>query len=126
MENTTFKILRSDVESLTFDAMLAANGCGSLTRTEVSTLQINVGKPCNQACHHCHVDAGPKRTEIMSSETADDVLAAIDRLRPAVVDITGGAPELNPNFERLVSGARRSGCHVIDRCNLTVLFVPAK
>jgi radical SAM/Cys-rich protein len=89
-------------------------------------LQINLGKLCNQACQHCHVDAGPNRKESMTRETAAEVVAAIRRLRPAVVDLTGGAPELNPNFECLVTEARALGCHVIDRCNLTVLFVPGK
>jgi radical SAM/Cys-rich protein len=98
----------------------------ALQRGQFRVLQVNLGKLCNQACHHCHVDAGPKRTEIMARETAVEVLAAVRRLRPAVVDITGGAPELNPNFEYLVTEARGLGCHVIDRCNLTVLFVPGK
>ena len=89
-------------------------------------LQVNVGKLCNQACSHCHVDAGPKRTEIMSRETAEEVVAAMRRLRPSVVDLTGGAPELNPSFEYLVTEARTLGCHVIDRCNLTVFFIPEK
>src|SRR3954468_13007097 len=125
MENTTFKILRSDVESLTFDGMLAASGCGSLTRTEVSTLQINVGKLCNQACHHCHVDAGPKRTEIMREAVAERVLELLAASRSIkTVDITGGAPELNPNFHRLVTRSRELGLQVIDRCNLTVLLEP--
>jgi radical SAM/Cys-rich protein len=89
-------------------------------------LQVNVGKLCNQACQHCHVDAGPKRTEVMARETVEEVLAAIRRCRPPVVDITGGAPELNPHFEYLAAEARALGCHVIDRCNLTVFFVPGK
>lgn len=89
-------------------------------------LQVNVGKLCNQACQHCHVDAGPKRTEIMTRETAEDVVTAMRGLRPAVVDLTGGAPELNPNFHYLVTEARALGCHVIDRCNLTVFFLPGK
>src|SRR5438034_8532201 len=95
-----------------------------LRRTSIDTVQINVGKLCNQACQHCHVDAGPKRTEIMSRETAEEVVAAIHRLRPPVVDITGGAPELNPNFRCLVIQARAVGSQVMDRCNLTVLFEP--
>jgi radical SAM/Cys-rich protein len=95
-------------------------------RGRLRVLQVNVGKLCNQACQHCHVDAGPKRTEMMTRSTAEEVVAAIGRLRPEVVDITGGAPELNPNFEYLVREARALGCHVIDRCNLTVFFVPRK
>jgi radical SAM/Cys-rich protein len=108
-----------------FGAALLAHGCGLLKRDKVTTLQINVGKRCNQACHHCHVEAGPKRIEIMPVEVADRVLEVLGR-SPAVqvVDITGGAPELNPNFRRLVSESRKMGRHVIDRCNLTVLFEP--
>lgn len=108
-----------------FDAALFAHGCGPLMRDEVTTLQINVGKRCNQACHHCHVEAGPKRKEIMPAEVADRVLELLGN-SPAVqvVDITGGAPELNANFRRLVLESCIMGRHVIDRCNLTVLFEP--
>ena len=89
--------------SLTFDATLAREGLGGLRRAEPRTLQVNVGKRCNQACHHCHVDAGPKRTEIMPSATAERVLDVLER-NPGLrtLDVTGGAPELNPSFRRLV------------------------
>jgi radical SAM/Cys-rich protein len=97
-----------------------------LRRAPVRVLQVNVGKLCNQACQHCHVDAGPKRTEIMARETIEEVLAAIRRCEITMVDITGGAPELNPHFEYLVTEARALGCHVMDRCNLTVFFVPGR
>ena len=110
-----------------FDRVLAEHECGPLLRREVSTLQINVGKLCNQACHHCHVGAGPKRTESMRTEVAERVLALLARSGGVkTVDITGGAPELNPNFRRLVTGARELGREVIDRCNLTVLSEPGK
>jgi radical SAM/Cys-rich protein len=90
----------------------------------VKTLQINVGKLCNQACHHCHVDAGPARSEIMAAETADRVFALLARSSAVeVVDLTGGAPELNPHFRRIVETARLLGKRVIVRCNLTVLLV---
>ena len=108
-----------------FDRVLAEHGFGQLTRSEVSTLQINVGKRCNQACHHCHVDAGPKRSEMMREEVAArvlELLAASPSIR--TVDITGGAPELNPNFRWLVIGSCKAGREVIDRCNLTVLVEP--
>jgi radical SAM/Cys-rich protein len=106
-----------------FDMVLSHHRCGLLQRDDVTTLQINVGKRCNQACHHCHVEAGPKRTEVMPVEVADKVLDVLSRSpKVQVVDITGGAPELNPNFRRLVSESRSMGRHVIDRCNLTVLF----
>ncbi len=108
-----------------FQEVLAAHD-RRLLREKLRVLQVNVGKLCNQACRHCHVDAGPKRTEIMTRETAEEVVSAIRRLRPAIVDLTGGAPELNPNFETLVTEARALGCHVIDRCNLTVLCIPGK
>jgi radical SAM/Cys-rich protein len=106
-----------------FDATLAARGL-SLRAAAVETLQVNVGKLCNQACKHCHVDAGPKRTEIMSRETAGQVIAAVRRFRVPTLDITGGAPELNPSFRYLVAEARRAGAHVIVRHNLTVTFEP--
>ncbi len=97
-----------------------------ITRTDLSTLQINVGKRCNQACLHCHVDAGPKRTEIMNHRTA---VLALDLARAAnaqTVDLTGGAPELNPSFRFLVKQNRKDGRHVMDRCNLTILFEPGQ
>ena len=102
---------------------LRENGVQELLRAETTTLQINVGKLCNQACHHCHVDAGPKRTEIMPADVARrtmELLAASPSV--TTVDITGGAPELNANFRWLVEESQRLGRHVIDRCNLTVLL----
>ncbi len=95
-----------------------------LLRTGLQTLQINVGKLCNQACLHCHVEAGPKRTEIMTSATVDRLLELLDLPnRVRAVDITGGAPEMNPDFRRLVVECRQRGLTVIDRCNLTVLLI---
>ncbi len=108
-----------------FDDTLAEHGLAPLSRGPVTTLQVNVGKRCNQACHHCHVDAGPKRTEMMTPPTAARVLALL-AASPSVVamDLTGGAPELNGSFRDLVRGARALGRRVQVRCNLTVLFVP--
>jgi radical SAM/Cys-rich protein len=84
-----------------------------------------VGKLCNQACHHCHVEAGPKRTEIMIRSTSDRVIQLLRQSAGIeTIDITGGAPELNPNFQDLVEHSRRLGRHVIDRCNLTILLEP--
>jgi Predicted Fe-S oxidoreductases len=98
-----------------------------LPRRAVTTLQVNVGKRCNQACHHCHVEAGPKRTEMMDARTAQRLLALLEASpSTTTLDITGGAPELNPNFRDLVRGARALGREVIDRCNLTVLFEPGQ
>jgi radical SAM/Cys-rich protein len=93
-----------------------------LRAAEVQTLQVNLGKLCNQACKHCHVDAGPKRTEIMTRETARKIIAAVSNFSLPTLDITGGAPELNPSFRYLVAEARAAGAHVIVRHNLTVMF----
>ena len=93
-----------------------------LQRDALQVLQVNLGYLCNQQCVHCHVAAGPKRTEIMSSATADSVIEAMHRLPLQTVDFTGGAPELNPHFRRLVEAARGRGLHVIDRCNLSILM----
>lgn len=109
-----------------FEAALENHNLGRLARsTPPRTLQINVGKLCNQACHHCHVDAGPRRTEIMALATAERVLELL-AASPTIetVDLTGGAPELNPHFRLLVERARALGRSVIVRCNLTVLFEP--
>ncbi|MBK8005024.1 MAG: radical SAM protein [Gemmatimonadetes bacterium] len=83
-------------------------------------LQVNLGKRCNQACHHCHVDAGPARTEVMAPDTVDACLRVLAEHAIPVLDITGGAPELHPDFQRLVTTARGLGRRVIDRCNLTI------
>jgi len=97
-----------------------------LRRQNIDTAPINVGKRCNQACVHCHVDAGPKRTEMMDRRTAELALAFARTANARTIDITGGAPELNPSFRFLVEEARRDGQHVIDRCNLTILFEPGQ
>jgi len=128
LQKTVLPILQGEsLYAPDFQQALHERGCGVLTREEVKTLQINVGKFCNQACHHCHVEAGPKRTEIMPQEVAQRVLHVL-AASPSIttVDITGGAPELNPNFQWIVSEARRLGRHIIDRCNLTGLFEPGK
>jgi radical SAM/Cys-rich protein len=90
----------------------------------VRVLQINVGKLCNQTCTHCHVDAGPERREIMTRETFEACLRVIDSTGIDTVDLTGGAPEMNPHFGWFVTEVRRLGRHVIDRCNLTILTAP--
>jgi radical SAM/Cys-rich protein len=109
--------------SSTFEAALAGKGLPGLRRGEPRTLQVNVGKLCNQACHHCHVDAGPTRTEIMTPATAERVVAVLARNPGLALDLTGGAPELNPSFRRLVGQARALGRDVTVRCNLTVVLV---
>jgi radical SAM/Cys-rich protein len=98
-------------------------GAGPLVADEIQVLQVNVGKLCNQICDHCHVDAGPDRTEMMSAETAGQVIELLRRHPIPVLDLTGGAPELNPQFRRLVQEARALGRRVLDRCNLTVLLI---
>ncbi|NJM57976.1 MAG: radical SAM/Cys-rich domain protein [Synechococcales cyanobacterium RU_4_20] len=107
-----------------FDATLAVHGWESLTPAKLEIFQINVGKLCNMACRHCHVDAGPDRKENMDLDTIDACLRALDRTEAHTVDITGGAPELNPHFRYLVEQCAVRGKHVIDRCNLTVLLLP--
>ncbi len=94
-----------------------------IRRRRLDTLQVNVGYRCNQTCVHCHVDASPHRTEEMSGEVVDAVLAFVERQHVAVLDITGGAPELHPHFRRLVTAARAMGVRVMDRCNLTIFEV---
>ncbi len=110
-----------------FADRLAADG-QTLTRRAITTLQINVGKMCNLACHHCHVEAGPKRTEIMTWPTMQQILGWLkqykDELGIKVVDLTGGAPEMNPHFRELVAALRGLNLHIIDRCNLTILLEP--
>ena len=107
-----------------FDRALWAHGIKPLRRRAVSTLQVNVGKLCNQACHHCHVDAGPNRREIMTWEIAERVDTVLKQSSGVeLLDLTGGAPELNPSFAWLVTRARNRGTRVMVRCNLTVIFV---
>ena len=97
-----------------------------LGRLALDTLQVNLGYLCNLSCVHCHVNAGPTRTELMTAETVDQVLELLGSANIKTLDLTGGAPELNPEFRRLVREARRQGVTVIDRCNLTVLFEPGQ
>jgi len=93
-------------------------------RDELAVLQVNLGYLCNLSCMHCHVNAGPKRTELMDKDTVDLVLAFIEKEAIKILDLTGGAPEMNPHFRELVTEARRLGVKVIDRCNLTILEEP--
>src|SRR5215218_5369624 len=96
----------------------------AIRRARLTTLQVNLGYRCNQSCLHCHVNAGPNRTEAMDGDTVDLVLQVLRHRGVATLDLTGGAPELNPHFRRLAAAARALGVRVIDRCNLTVLFEP--
>ncbi len=97
-----------------------------LERAELETLQVNLGYLCNLSCAHCHVNAGPQRTELMQADTVDLVLEVLQVTGAKILDLTGGAPELNPHFRRLVIEARALGARVIDRCNLTILFEPGQ
>jgi radical SAM/Cys-rich protein len=98
----------------------------TIRRGRLDTLQVNVGYRCNQSCFHCHVNAGPTRTEEMTGAVADVVLEFLERRRIGTLDITGGAPELNAHFRSLVRGARALGIKVMDRCNLTILEQPGQ
>ncbi len=117
--------LSAAAPDLDFDAAVQAAGWPTgLTAAPLEIFQINLGKLCNMTCRHCHVDAGPDRREIMDAATVEACLAALDRTQAHTVDLTGGAPELNPHFETLVDACVARGKHVIDRCNLTILTVP--
>ena len=109
-----------------FDQVLARSGLPLLATARIDVLQVNVGKLCNQTCAHCHVDAGPDRREAMTRETARKVIELLRRHDILTLDITGGAPELNPQFRFLVDEAAKLGRRIIDRCNLTVLTLPGQ
>ncbi len=106
--------------------LLQVTAFPAIRRRAVETLQVNLGYRCNQSCVHCHVNAGPTRTESMAGETVDEVLAYLAASGVRTLDITGGAPELNPHFRDLVERARALGAHVMDRCNLTILGEPGQ
>ncbi len=102
--------------------LLAHTEFPPIKRKSIDTLQANMGYLCNMRCEHCHVNAGPNRTEVMTRETVDLLVDALKTHKMTTLDLTGGAPEMNPHFKCLVAQARDLGVHVIDRCNLTVLF----
>ena len=104
--------------------LLQATEFPAIRRASLTTLQVNLGYKCNQTCQHCHVDAGPNRTEMMDDANIDLVLQVLEAQEVRTLDLTGGAPELHQRFRDLVKGARDLGVHVIDRCNLTILFEP--
>ena len=106
--------------------LLKHGGFPAIHRDRLQTLQVNLGYRCNQSCLHCHVNAGPTRREVMADETLDAVIDYLSGASLTSLDVTGGAPELNPGFRRLVLAARELGMHVIDRCNLTVLLEPGQ
>ncbi len=105
-----------------FQSKLAQSGLLPLRATGIETLQINLGKLCNQVCEHCHVDAGPDRTEMMTRETMEECLTVLRSNAISTVDLTGGAPEMNPHFRWFVQEIRKLDRHLIVRCNLTILM----
>ena len=121
-------VQRATLEALplsrTFAEAVAAAGHRTLQADGISVLQMNVGKRCNQACRHCHVDAGPDRTEVMAEQVVDACLRFLEKSDIPTLDITGGAPELHPRFRDIVCRARAMGRHVMDRCNLTITRLP--
>lgn len=106
--------------------LIEASDFPTIRRRKLETLQVNLGYKCNQSCLHCHVNAGPTRTEMMDRQTVFEVLAFLEASRVTNLDITGGAPELNPYFRMLVAAAHERGVHVMDRCNLTILEQPGQ
>jgi len=109
-----------------FTEKLAIVGLHPLKPTSIDVLQVNVGKMCNQVCVHCHVDAGPDRREVMTRHTMQQCLDALAKNNIATVDITGGAPEMNPDFRWFVEEIKKLGRHVIVRCNLTIVVANKK
>jgi radical SAM/Cys-rich protein len=107
-----------------FPGKLEECGHWPLRASGIDVLQVNVGKLCNQTCEHCHVDAGPDRREVMTRETMQLCLEVLARTDIPTLDVTGGAPEMNPHFRWLVTEARKLNRTVIDRCNLTILLAP--
>jgi radical SAM/Cys-rich protein len=110
----------------TFREKLEVTGFYPLKPAKLEILQVNLGKMCNQVCKHCHVDAGPDRKEIMTQETMSEILAKLEQTEIRVVDLTGGAPELNPNFRWFVEELHRMGKHIMVRCNLTIILANPK
>ena len=120
---------RGDTLQDRFEQQLAEHGKAPLQARSLLTLQVNLGKLCNQACKHCHVEAGPGRTDPednMGPETADLLIEVLRSGAFEILDLTGGAPELNPQFRRVVRAAHGLGLHIMDRCNLSVLFEPGQ
>lgn len=104
--------------------LLQSTNFPAISRLKLETLQVNLGYLCNQSCTHCHVNAGPNRTELMGIEEIEGLVRLMDQGWVKTLDLTGGAPEMNPHFRFLVKAARQAGVRVIDRCNLTILSEP--
>jgi radical SAM/Cys-rich protein len=119
--NTQLRIINAESGISEFDKSLGGCGLHPLTATSVEVFQINLGKMCNQTCKHCHVDAGPDRKEIMTRETMELCLEALRKTNIPTVDLTGGAPEMNPNFQWFVCEIKKLDRHIMVRSNLTIL-----
>jgi radical SAM/Cys-rich protein len=119
-------VLESDSQFPRFADTLKPLGLSPLKPTQIDIFQVNVGKMCNQVCKHCHVDAGPDRKEIMTRETMQECLDALSQSNIGTVDLTGGAPEMNPDFRWFVEEIKKLGRHVIVRCNLTIIVANPK
>lgn len=124
LASNQLKILRPNGKQKPFERSLAESGLSPLRAAGIEVLQVNLGKLCNMTCEHCHVDAGPDRRELMTRQTAAKCLDVLATADVPTLDLTGGAPEMNPNFRWLVTEARRLRRHVIDRSNLTILRAP--
>lgn len=120
------EIFHEESQLPTFAEKISEQGLLPLKPTELNIFQVNVGKMCNQVCSHCHVDAGPDRKEIMTKETMDECLTILKNSTYTTVDLTGGAPEMNPNFRYFVEEITKLGKHVIVRCNLTIIVANKK
>ena len=118
------QVLRPGAGEKRFDAALRESDLHPLRATGIEVLQLNLGRRCNMACRHCHVDAAPDRREVMSRQTAEACLDVLARTGAPTLDVTGGAPEMNPSFRWIVEEGRRLGRHVIDRSNLTLFTAP--
>ena len=119
------KIINEESGIVSFDKELEKTGLFPLAATNIEVFQVNLGKMCNQTCKHCHVDAGPDRKEIMTKETMQECLKALADSEIQIVDLTGGAPEMNPNFKWFVSEVKKLNRHVMVRSNLTILMAPS-
>ena len=118
------RILNDQNQQLAFDQQLEHHQLPQLQANKITTMQVNLGKLCNMTCEHCHVDAGPDRREIMTADTIQDCLNALAHPDFQILDLTGGAPEMNPLFREIVTQATNLNKQVIDRCNLTILLAP--
>lgn len=127
LPDTQVKYLENPAQEIPyFNERLNQAGLGTLKAKKTKILQLNLGKMCNQVCKHCHVDAGPDRKEIMSKDTMEVLLEKLPGSNVKTVDLTGGAPEMNPHFRWLVKALHQHGLHIMVRCNLTIILANPK